>query len=131
MIPDLVTVGRVGLEPTIVGLRLSLRSALTPPARAHDGDAGFDLCANEHVFLEVGAHALVCTGVSIAPPAGTAEHPAIAGALDRASVLGADDEVEAAAFGFYGQGVQSVRVARRALPERVARRCVPPLRERP
>ncbi|MBN9214649.1 MAG: hypothetical protein J0J04_07535 [Microbacterium sp.] len=70
----------------------------------------------------------------------TAEMLAIAGALDRASVIidgdeatftpamnagirclrheesghfiGAGDEVESAAFGFYGQGVQSVRVAR-------------------
>lgn len=43
----------------------------TAPARAHDGDAGFDLCANEHVLLEAGTHALIRTGVAIALPKGT------------------------------------------------------------
>lgn len=48
-------------------LRLDPRATL--PARAHDGDAGLDLCAVERVTLEPGARARVRTGIAIELPA--------------------------------------------------------------
>lgn len=48
---------------------------LTPtarmPAQAHEGDAAFDLCADEDVVLEPGRRAVVGTGIALALPAGT------------------------------------------------------------
>ena len=41
------------------------------PHYAHEGDAGLDLFANQHVALAPGASAIVKTGISIALPAGT------------------------------------------------------------
>lgn len=41
------------------------------PARAHDGDAGVDLCTTEDVTLEPGRRALVGTGIAVALPFGT------------------------------------------------------------
>jgi dUTP pyrophosphatase len=42
------------------------------PARAHDGDAGYDLHAAEALSLAPGARASVGTGVAVAIPAGHA-----------------------------------------------------------
>ncbi len=42
------------------------------PARAHDDDAGLDLCSIVDLVLEPGARAVVPTGISIALPAGHA-----------------------------------------------------------
>lgn len=48
---------------------------LTPtaqlPRQAHEGDAAFDLCADEDVVLEPGRRAVVGTGIALALPAGT------------------------------------------------------------
>ena len=41
------------------------------PHYAHEGDAGLDLFANQHVALAPGASAIVKTGISIALPDGT------------------------------------------------------------
>jgi dUTP pyrophosphatase len=41
------------------------------PSRAHPGDAGLDLCANEDVMIKPGERALVGTGIAIALPSGT------------------------------------------------------------
>jgi dUTP pyrophosphatase len=43
-----------------------------PPARAHDGDAGYDLHAAEAVSLAPGSRASVGTGVALAIPDGHA-----------------------------------------------------------
>jgi dUTP pyrophosphatase len=40
------------------------------PTRAHDGDAGVDLCSAEDVELAPGQRALVSTGVAVAIPHG-------------------------------------------------------------
>lgn len=50
--------------------RLDPRAVL--PARAHDGDAGIDLCALDGITLKPGARAVVGTGIAIALPEGTA-----------------------------------------------------------
>ena len=42
------------------------------PARAHDDDAGYDLCALEDATLQPGARALLRTGIAIELPAGYA-----------------------------------------------------------
>ena len=49
---------------------LRLDPDLPPPAYAHDGDAGADLCAALDVVLAPGERALVPTGVALALPAG-------------------------------------------------------------
>lgn len=41
------------------------------PRRAHEGDAGVDLCSTVDVTLEPGERALVGTGIAIALPVGT------------------------------------------------------------
>ena len=41
-----------------------------PPARAHDGDAGFDLHAVEAATIEPGGRASVGTGIAVAIPHG-------------------------------------------------------------
>jgi dUTP pyrophosphatase len=43
-----------------------------PPARAHDGDAGFDLHAVEPATIEPGGRASVGTGIAVAIPDGYA-----------------------------------------------------------
>ena len=43
-----------------------------PPARAHDGDAGFDLHAAEGATIEPGGRASVGTGIAVAIPDGYA-----------------------------------------------------------
>lgn len=48
--------------------RLSPHAA--PPARAHSGDAGYDLCAAEEAVLAPGERALVGTGIALALPEG-------------------------------------------------------------
>lgn len=40
------------------------------PARAHEGDAGVDLCSAEDVELAPGRRALVATGIAVAIPHG-------------------------------------------------------------
>jgi dUTP pyrophosphatase len=50
--------------------RLDPAAAL--PARAHDDDAGYDLCAVEAATLRPGERALVRTGIAIELPAGHA-----------------------------------------------------------
>jgi dUTP pyrophosphatase len=49
-----------------------LSEAARAPARAHDGDAGYDLFAAEEAVLSPGARASVGTGVAIALPDGCA-----------------------------------------------------------
>jgi dUTP pyrophosphatase len=49
-----------------------LSEAARPPARAHDGDAGYDLHAAEPARLEPGERATVGTGIAVAIPAGHA-----------------------------------------------------------
>lgn len=49
-----------------------LSEAARPPAGAHDGDAGYDLCAAEGAVLEPGARAGVGTGIALEIPAGYA-----------------------------------------------------------
>jgi dUTP pyrophosphatase len=49
-----------------------LTEAARPPARAHDGDAGYDLHAAEALTLAPGARASVGTGVAVAIPDGHA-----------------------------------------------------------
>jgi dUTP pyrophosphatase len=49
-----------------------LSDAARPPARAHDGDAGYDLCAAEPARLAPGERAAVGTGIAIAIPPGHA-----------------------------------------------------------
>ncbi|HKP88798.1 MAG TPA: dUTP diphosphatase [Thermoleophilaceae bacterium] len=44
----------------------------TPPARAHPGDAGYDLFAAEVAVLEPGRRASVGTGIAVAIPDGCA-----------------------------------------------------------
>lgn len=47
-----------------------LTDTAQPPLRAHDGDAGADLFADEDVTLKPGARALVGTGVAVSIPYG-------------------------------------------------------------
>jgi dUTP pyrophosphatase len=47
-----------------------LDRGLPLPARAHDGDAGVDICSAEDVELAPGHRALVRTGVAVAIPLG-------------------------------------------------------------
>jgi dUTP pyrophosphatase len=49
-----------------------LRPEARAPARAHTGDAGYDLAAAERVVLAPGERAVVSTGVAIAVPDGYA-----------------------------------------------------------
>ena len=49
-----------------------LDESATPPARAHDDDAGFDLFAAEAAELGPGERAAVGTGIAVAIPAGHA-----------------------------------------------------------
>jgi dUTP pyrophosphatase len=49
-----------------------LSESARAPARAHDGDAGYDLHAAEALTLPAGARASVGTGVAVAIPAGHA-----------------------------------------------------------
>jgi dUTP diphosphatase len=49
-----------------------LSEAARPPARAHDGDAGYDLHAAEPARLEPGERATVGTGIAVAIPPGHA-----------------------------------------------------------
>ncbi|HVF78538.1 MAG TPA: dUTP diphosphatase [Solirubrobacteraceae bacterium] len=49
-----------------------LDSAARLPARAHDDDAGYDLCALEVVTLQPGQRATIRTGIAIELPAGHA-----------------------------------------------------------
>jgi dUTP pyrophosphatase len=49
---------------------LRLDPGLPMPSRAHEGDAGVDLCSAEDVELAPGQRALVRTGVAVAIPLG-------------------------------------------------------------
>ena len=49
-----------------------LSNSARVPARAHAGDAGFDLAAAEEAVLEPGGRAVVGTGISVAVPEGYA-----------------------------------------------------------
>ena len=49
-----------------------LAPAATPPSRAHEGDAGYDLHAAEPVTLGPGERAVVGTGIALAIPDGHA-----------------------------------------------------------
>ena len=49
-----------------------LQPEARPPARAHDGDAGFDLYAVEPASIEPGRRASVGTGIAVAIPEGYA-----------------------------------------------------------
>ena len=50
---------------------MPLHDDVTIPTRAHDGDAGLDLYADQYVEIAPGESALIPTGVAIALPAGT------------------------------------------------------------
>lgn len=50
---------------------LRLDPGIPMPTRAHDGDAGVDLCTTEDVILEPGERVLVGTGIAVALPVGT------------------------------------------------------------
>nr|WP_234391127.1 MULTISPECIES: dUTP diphosphatase [Nocardia] len=50
---------------------LRLDPGIPMPVRAHDGDAGVDLCTTEDVILEPGERVLVGTGIAVALPVGT------------------------------------------------------------
>ena len=50
---------------------LRLDPGLPVPTRAHDGDAGVDLCTAEDVVLDPGERVLVGTGIAVALPVGT------------------------------------------------------------
>ena len=47
-----------------------LTDTAKPPLRAHDGDAGADLVADEDVAISPGERALVGTGIAVAVPYG-------------------------------------------------------------
>ena len=49
-----------------------LSAAATPPSRAHEGDAGYDLRAAEELVLAPGERGSVGTGIAIALPDGVA-----------------------------------------------------------
>lgn len=56
-------------------MRVAFRRILAEarvPARAHSGDAGYDLVAAEGMVLEPGGRAVVRTGIAVAVPAGYA-----------------------------------------------------------
>ncbi|MGW0175246.1 dUTP diphosphatase [Rhodococcus sp. NPDC003322] len=55
--------------PAVELLRLDPEIPL--PRRAHEGDAGVDLCSTVDVTLEPGERALVGTGIAVALPLGT------------------------------------------------------------
>ncbi|WP_067813479.1 dUTP diphosphatase [Nocardia inohanensis] len=50
---------------------LRLDPGIPVPARAHEGDAGVDLCTTEDVIIEPGERKLVGTGIAVALPLGT------------------------------------------------------------
>ncbi|MBF6065527.1 dUTP diphosphatase [Nocardia terpenica] len=50
---------------------LRLDPGIPVPTRAHEGDAGVDLCTTEDVILEPGERVLVGTGIAVALPVGT------------------------------------------------------------
>ncbi|MRH89576.1 dUTP diphosphatase [Nocardia sp. SYP-A9097] len=50
---------------------LRLDAGMPVPTRAHEGDAGVDLCTTEDVIIEPGERVLVGTGIAIALPIGT------------------------------------------------------------
>ena len=49
-----------------------LSETARPPARAHDGDAGYDLYSDEAARLDPGQRASVGTGIAVAIPDGNA-----------------------------------------------------------
>ncbi|MGX1805974.1 dUTP diphosphatase [Nocardia sp. NPDC055321] len=55
--------------PTVPLLRLD--PSMPVPTRAHEGDAGVDLCTTEDVIIEPGERVLVGTGLAVALPMGT------------------------------------------------------------
>jgi dUTP pyrophosphatase len=58
-----------------MSVRLAVRRldpAATLPTRAHDGDAGLDLCACEAATIRAGGRASVRTGIALEVPAGHA-----------------------------------------------------------
>ncbi|MGN2637102.1 dUTP diphosphatase [Nocardia takedensis] len=50
---------------------LRLDPGIPMPTRAHEGDAGVDLCTTEDVIIEPGERVLVGTGIAVALPLGT------------------------------------------------------------
>ncbi|MEC3953883.1 dUTP diphosphatase [Nocardia sp. CDC153] len=50
---------------------LRLDPGIPVPTRAHEGDAGVDLCTTEDVIIEPGERVLVGTGIAVALPLGT------------------------------------------------------------
>lgn len=60
------------MEPTPLTLQVErLTTTACLPSYAHPGDAGMDLCADEHCTLLPGERAAVSTGLRIALPVGT------------------------------------------------------------
>ena len=70
----LLEMRRLGtLKPPTVSLRIKkLDPDIIPPAYAHEGDAGLDLCSAEDIVLEPGERAMVSTGFAMALPEGYA-----------------------------------------------------------
>lgn len=64
------TVGPTAGQTTLAVPLLRLDPDLPPPAYAHPGDAGADLCTTVDVTLRPGERALVPTGIAIALPEG-------------------------------------------------------------
>ena len=59
-------------EPTLKVSFRRLAPEAREPARAHAGDAGYDLCSVERLLLPPGGRAVVGTGISVAIPDGYA-----------------------------------------------------------
>jgi dUTP pyrophosphatase len=59
------------VQPVQVTVRVLDRN-VSPPARAHEGDAGLDLQARQAVVLEPGERVSVPTGIAVAIPTGYA-----------------------------------------------------------
>src|SRR5919197_1789242 len=65
------TMGRAAMAEVEIAVR-QLAEDQPPPAYAHLGDAGADLCAAEDVLLPPGGRAVVGTGLAVAIPEGFA-----------------------------------------------------------
>jgi len=59
-------------EPTLKVSFRRLAPEAREPARAHAGDAGYDLCSVERLLLPPGGRTVVRTGISVAIPDGYA-----------------------------------------------------------
>ncbi|WP_054814133.1 dUTP diphosphatase [Nocardia arizonensis] len=65
------TIGTSGRSAIGAVALLRLDPGIPVPTRAHEGDAGVDLCTTEDVIIEPGERVLVGTGIAVALPIGT------------------------------------------------------------